>query len=738
MREPMTFPGGPLAPVDLGPLALRNRVFVPGDTTNFGLQNRPTDRTAAYHAARARGGVGLIITEAIRVHPTSAGRSISLGSFDDESIPAYAAVTEAVHAEGTAILAQIMHAGRQANGDATRTAAWSASALPWAAGSHIPHAMGRQDISTIVAAFAAAAGRMQTAGFDGLEVHAGHGHLLQQFLSPVTNYRTDGYGGNLDARLRLTREVLAAVQQHCDLPVGLRISADEFLPGGLAPDQMIEIVGLLAAEFPLLYVHVSHSAYHGSWTLATQMADMSFGHAPFRAHAGMFKQALPELPVLAVCRLDSLPEAAELIDAGEADLVGLARPHIADPDLVRKTLEGRSDQIRSCLACNQACIGRVEQNLPISCVVNPEVGVEREWSRAWASAAPAAGRRALVVGGGPAGLEAALSAHRAGHAVTLAERAPELGGTLAVAARVPGRERLGLLVAEQIRDVRACGIEVRPGVEIDAAAVLTGGWDDDVVATGAQPTARDLGPGVPVIDAVSAVSRLPDGPIEGTVVVLDDEGTWAAASLAEALARQGARVHLVSPTASLAGRITTYSRLALLPRLRESGVRAHLMRSVAGTGPGQITLTDTLSGGPRSRGTGTPGTPSTSGPRSPAAHWWPRCWPGTAGWTTWSTTPGSCRAAWPWTPRPTSSPPSSTSTSPGPSGCPGLPIRRCARAPATWSTSAPPTATSRCSTPWRTASARRGSCTWPACWPWNGRRTGSGSTRSGRRSCRPT
>jgi 2,4-dienoyl-CoA reductase-like NADH-dependent reductase (Old Yellow Enzyme family)/thioredoxin reductase len=600
MTDTMTSPGGLLAPVSLGPLRLRNRVFVPGHTTNFGHGNTPTARTAAYLAARARGGVGMVITEAVRVHPTSAGRSISLGSFDDASIPAYAAVTEAVHAEGAVIVAQIMHAGRQASGDATRTAAWSASALPWAAGSHIPHAMGRADIATVVAAFGAAARRMRSAGFDGLEVHLGHGHLLQQFLSPVTNQRTDGYGGDLDGRLRLTREVLTAVQGAVPaMPVGLRISADEFLPGGLTPSDMVEIVALLAAEFPLLYVHVSHSAYHGSWSLSTQMADMSFGHAPFRHHAAIFRKALPGLPVLAVCRLDSLPEAAELVAAGEADLVGLARPHITDPDLVRKTLEGRAHEIRSCLACNQACIARVEQSLPISCVVNPEVGVEREWAGAWDATAEAAGRRVLVVGGGPAGLEAALSAHRAGHTVTLLERSPELGGTVALAARVPGRERLGLLATELIRDVHAAGIDVQTGTVADAAAIADGAWDDVVVATGARRVPRDLGTGVPVIDAASAVGRVAVGttdPATGTVVVLDDEGFWTAASLAEALARQGCRVHLVSPTPSLAARITTYSKLALVPRLRELGIRAHLMHTAAVTGPGHVTLTDGLSG----------------------------------------------------------------------------------------------------------------------------------------------
>ncbi|BCJ62417.1 NAD(P)-binding protein [Micromonospora endophytica] len=588
-----------LTPVLLGPVQLRNRVFVPGHTTNFGHRNEPTARLAAYHAERARGGVGLIITEAIRVHPTSAGRSISLGSFSDQVIPAYRAVTDAVHEHGARIFAQLMHAGRQANGDATRTAAWSSSPVPWAAGAHVPHAMGRQDIAVVVQAFAAAARRMHRAGFDGLEVHAGHGHLLQQFLSPHTNQRTDGYGGSLDNRLRLTREVLGAVRSATDLPIGLRVSADEFLPGGLDPDAVVEIVARLRADFPLSYVHVSHSAYHGSYSLATQMADMSFGHAPFRHHAARFKREFPDLPVLAVCRLDSLPEAAELIAAGEADLVGLARPHIADPHLVVKAVEGRQHEVRSCLACNQGCIGRLETSLPISCVVNPEVGAEREWRTAWDELDRSPGRRrVLVVGGGPAGLAAAVAARRAGHHVDLAEAGAALGGQLAIAAQVPGRERLDLLTRDLATQVHAAGVEVRLGWRPGVGEVLDGGYHDVVVATGSRPARRSLPGGPPVLDLWQAVTRLVAPPeaaqLAGTFVVIDDEGTWAAASVAEGIARRGGKVHLVSPTAGIAARITTYSRLALLKRLADLRVVAHPLRTVHPADATTVLLTGPL------------------------------------------------------------------------------------------------------------------------------------------------
>ncbi|MFS8204238.1 FAD-dependent oxidoreductase [Streptomyces sp. CWNU-52B] len=591
-----------LSPVSLGPVRLRNRVFVPGHTTNFGHANHPTERHAAYHGERARGGVGLIITEGIRVHPTSAGRHISLGSFDDDSVPAYSAVARAVQAHGTRLFAQLLHTGRQANGDATRTAAWSPGTTPWAAGTHIPHAMGRADIAVVVRAFGAAARRMRQAAYDGVEIHLGHGHLIEQFLSPFTNTRTDAYGGSPDGRLRFTREVLAEVlAQAPGLPMGIRISADEFLPGGLTPVDMVEIVDLLRQEFPLLYVHVSHAAYHGSYSLGTQMADMSFGHAQFRHHAALFKKEIPDLPVLAVCRLDSLPEAALLVAAGEADLVGLARPHIADPYLVRRAEEGRPHDVRSCIACNQGCVGRLEANLPIACVVNPEVGAEQEWADLRA-ADPVPPRRVLVVGGGPAGMEAALSAHRAGHEVTLAEAGPVLGGTVLVAAGVPGRERLGLMVTDLVRELAGTDVDVRLGERVTAQDLLPGGrlngFDDVVVATGARPGRRELPGGPPVFDVLEAITALkpPGSPLRGTVLVRDDQGTWAAASVAESLAGDGAQVHILSPTASFASKITTYSKLALTSRLGELGIRSHVMREVSAAHGDTVVLRDTLGG----------------------------------------------------------------------------------------------------------------------------------------------
>lgn len=570
-----------LSPFRLGNIQLRNRVFLPGHTTDFGLNNLPTNRNTEYLAARARGGVGLIISEAIRIHPTSAGRNLTLGAFDDNCIDAYQKLTDGVHEFGSAIFAQIMHAGRQANGDATRTAAWSSSAIPWTVGANVPHVMSHGDIEAMVRAFGLAAVRMQRSGFDGLEVHIGHGHLIQQFLSPATNNRTDKYGGLLVNRIRFAEEVLSEIIKSVpDFVVGIRISADEFLPNGLDPSQMVEIVDLLLQKFDLGFVHVSHSAYHGSWTLPSQFADMNFGHAPYRHHAGIFKSAFPNLAVLAVCRLDTLTEAQELLENNEADLVGLARPHIADPGLVSKFEQNRELDVRSCIACNQECIGRVEKSLPISCVVNPEVGAERIWREI--RMRPKASRKVLIIGGGPAGMKAAVAASEAGHQVTLLEASATLGGQVAVAAKLKKRERFGLLVQDLIRDLSKSNVKIKLNTKVSDLSEIYDQYDQIIVATGSDFAPRNFGVGIEVITPLQAIAKFANikGNPNQSVVVLDEEGSWIAGSIAEELATNGFQVYLISPTASLFGQITMYSKLALIPRLKELGVRVYLSSKI--------------------------------------------------------------------------------------------------------------------------------------------------------------
>jgi len=581
-----------LEPVTAGRLRLRNRVVMPAHTTNFAVDGGFSPRHLAYHRERAAGGVGLIITEGMRVHPSSLGRGNTVSAFDDEIVETLGELVRTVHAEGAKLAAQLLHVGRQAGGHNVLTAPWGASAIPWTGTAAIPHVMTTAEIREVVTNFGAAAARADTAGADAIEVHLGHGHLLQQFLSPASNHRTDGYGGDLTGRLRFAREAIEAVLEAAPTtPIILRISGDEFLPGGLDLPRMLEVVGLLVADYPVDLLHVSHSAYVGTSTVATQIADMSFPVLPFRHLPRAFKKAFPDLPVLAVCRVDNLDNAQQLIDDGDADLVALARAHIASPKLVRRRLEISGPPARDCIACNQGCAGRLELGLPISCVVNPEAGLEREWAalRTTASAGPR--RRVLVVGGGPAGLEAATSAASIGHDVTLVEAATTLGGALGLAARL--RSGFTMMIDQLAESARYHGVDVRLGVRADES-LLAGNWDHIVLATGGTPARGDSDDLFPTV----ALARAIDDPaaVGDHVVVVDEEGGTTALALADHLLHHGGRVTLVSAQPALAWRVPVYTKPALLDRLRGRPFAAALLRAPTGMRGHDLVCLDPMSG----------------------------------------------------------------------------------------------------------------------------------------------
>ncbi|MBL7253307.1 oxidoreductase [Paractinoplanes lichenicola] len=665
-----------LTSFDLGPARIKNRIFVAPHTTNFGAagRNLVTERHLDYHRERARGGAGLIITEGIRVHPTSL-RRLGIHAYDDEALAGLTALADVVHAEDTRLFAQLLHTGRHSGDE--HQGSWGAGPAPWSTGAHSPHVMNAYDLDAVIAGFAAAAARVVEAGFDGMEVHLGHGHLLQQFLSPLTNDRRDGYGGSFEARARLAREVLVAVVDAVAgrAAVGLRLSADEFLPGGLGPDDVVRIVAHLREVAPVDFLHVSHSAYVGAASLSTQMADMSYGRAPFRHLPARFKREFPDVPVLAICRIDTLATGASMVAAGEADLVGFARAHIAEPALTRRTLaltgtsnaqasaanaqaagtsarDGGADgpglvrrAPRHCIACNQGCNANLEAITPITCTVNPAVGDERAW--ATAEAAHPSPRSVLVVGAGPAGLEAAITAARRGHRVVLADAADAPGGSLPDVARI--RPGFALLLDDLLTELDTSDVIRRFGAEVTAATVAALSPDVVVLATGAtthpadaltllsgplhapsgmQPDdtprrctprivagdtsaqhgdatfiarsaaplgdARVAGNGPPVLELRDVV-RDPES-AGAVTLVLDELGSWEAFALAEYLAARGTTVRLVSPLASMAPRITVYSRLGLAERLRAAGVRVFTMHRPTAADGDAVTITHTVDG----------------------------------------------------------------------------------------------------------------------------------------------
>lgn len=583
-----------LSPGNIGNFETRNRVVLPGHTTNFGSKNLPTDRNIEYLARRAEGGVGTIITEAIRIHPSSSGRSISLGSFDDESVPHYKKLTDRIHEFDTRIIAQLAHLGRQANGDSTRAAPWSPSTTPWAKGAQIPHEMSHDDIRLIVDAFVQAAVRMEKAHFDGLEIHVGHGHLIQQFLSQATNQRTDKYGGSRENRLRFLVEILEGIFTNVSISVGLRVSVDEFLQNGMGPEDNLQLLEEVTKRYPISFIHASHSAYNASYSLSTQMADMHFPPMPFIEHASLVKKEFQNIPVIAVCRVDNLENANQIIEAGQADFVALARPHIADPDLVNKFSGTNTNPVRSCLACNQACIGRVEKNLPISCVVNPEVGLEKVWSKVVKISDRQLDRQKVVIGGGPAGMSAALVLANGGSKVTLFESQNQLGGAVRIAASASGRERLALSVLELEKLVsNHPGIDIHLGTRFDYEKIQEFDRSQFIVATGAVHESRHYDTVIPVMTYTEALQQVHDSPsrfAQKNFVIFDEQGNYDVASVAETFAQIGGRVHYVTPLTSLFPNINTYIKLNLLDRLRGLPISIHLMSDFSGANGNSVEM----------------------------------------------------------------------------------------------------------------------------------------------------
>jgi 2,4-dienoyl-CoA reductase-like NADH-dependent reductase (Old Yellow Enzyme family)/thioredoxin reductase len=591
---------GCFEPARIGNVEVRNRIFVPAHTTNFGRNHLPTDQHVAYHEARARGGAGLIIMESLRVHETSLGKPQGLAAYDPRCIEPLRKIADAVHRHDTPILGQIIHLGRQVDGDALRLPSWGPSAIAWDAAATAPHVMHRADLEAVVVGHVRSAHNVLEARFDGIEVHVGHGHLLQQFLSPATNRRDDEYGGGEPNRMRLAVDVLRALRDEFgpDVCMGIRVSGDEYASGGLTIDDMCRIVPALVAHQQIDFVNVSHSAYHGAYSLSTQIADMAFAADHFRHLAPRIKHSLRAsghtMPVMAVCKFRTLRDAEDVLAAGDADLVGMARAHIADPDLVRKALERREDEQRTCVGCNQGCAGFLEKGLPITCVVNPSVGRERTWSPDPRDDPASTPLDVAIVGGGPAGLEAAWVAAARGHRVELFEADLELGGQLRAVEQMPKRNDFLALLREQIAACRRNGVSIHTGTAIDAKRLSTLDVDHVVMATGAHPTVvefPDGGVGLTLADALAAVWQPGQ-----RVAVYDLLGDWASASVVEHLADLGAKVTYVTPVAGYVWKVTRYSKTAMATRWRDADVAIQLLRSARSYDDGEFVVKDVSNG----------------------------------------------------------------------------------------------------------------------------------------------
>jgi len=531
-------------PQQLGPVEVRNRIVFSAHLTNYARDGRPTEQHAAYYAARAAGGTGLIITEEHSTHPTDWPYEKLIHGFHRDVIPGYRKMTDAVHRHRVPIFAQINHNGGQASSMYSRLPVWAPSPVADPLFREVPKAVTHAEIDEIVAGYALVAEHCAEGGFDGIELQCSHSSIVRGFLSPATNHRTDDYGGSLENRTRLLVDIVAAVRREIGgrLALGVRICGDELIEDGTTVDDAVRIAEIVEATGHVDYINTSIGVATASLFMIEASMHIPPGYAMFIPSA--IRKAV-DLPVVGVGRFKDPLQAERALAEGHCDLVGVVRGQIADAEFVAKARAGSTDETRLCLSCNQECVGRMGLNRWLGCIENPRTGRESEGvGEVRLTPKP---RKVMVVGAGPAGLQAAIAARRNGHDVTVFEKDERAGGQVALAASVPNRAEFGDMIRNQLTECRRLGVDVRYGVGVWAGLVDEQQPDHVIVATGAEPIRPYWVPddAANVID----VREVLDGSVQpfGEVVVFDEIGFHHATSTAEVLADRGCSVEIITP-----------------------------------------------------------------------------------------------------------------------------------------------------------------------------------------------
>lgn len=577
-------------PIKLGNLEIKNRTFRPAHATDLG-GGRMSDRLIAYHEERARGGVGLIINEIGSVHPST---HMYQNLFEPDYDVGMRKLVDRIKPHGTRLFQQLWHGGHCNGWDGT--VPWSSSDLPNVESGHVPVRMTKAMIDEVIGAYADAARRMEACGLDGVDLHGAHGYLPAQFFSPLTNDRDDEYGGPIENRMRFMLEVLTAIRSNVssNFVVGIRVGND-LAPGGVSEEDTILLVRTLEEKGLVDYFNVSIGNYARNDKMIGGMNEPTGYQLPTSVP---ITQAV-KLPTLITGRFRTLEEIDQVIRAGEADMVGLVRAMIADPRLVAKSLAGESDRVRPCIACNQACVTNLLIGAPMECAVNPGTGHELERGDHLLTPAPEA-RTVLVIGGGPAGMEAARVAATRGHSVILAEANPYLGGALRAAGKVPTRHNLLDIITWLEEEIFRLGVEVRLSSYLDADDVLEIGADVVIVATGSMERMNGvqmshLGEPIRNVERKGVISSTElfmatPSNLGKSAVVVDDVGHFEGLGSAEYLINQGLDVTYVTPRREIAPLART--TLMVEPYLqRMEGKPFHYMIRTRGIAIGESDIT---------------------------------------------------------------------------------------------------------------------------------------------------
>jgi 2,4-dienoyl-CoA reductase (NADPH2) len=485
-----------------------------------------------------------VITEEHSTHPTDWPYEKLIHGFHRDVIPGYRRITEAVHRHRVPIFAQINHNGGQASSMYTRLPVWAPSPVPDPLFREVPKAVDEDEIAEIIAGYATVAEHCAEGGFDGIELQCSHSSIVRGFLSPATNHRTDRWGGSLENRARLLVAIVAAVRGAIGdgMALGVRLCGDELIDGGTTIDEAVEVARMVEATGQVDYINTSIGVATATLFMIEASMHIPPGYALFIPSA--IRKAV-DLPVVGVGRFKDPLQAERALAEGHCDLVGVVRGQIADAEFAAKARAGAVEETRLCLSCNQECVGRMGLNRWLGCIENPRTG--REALGVGAVRRTATAKDVMVVGAGPAGLQAAIAAARNGHRVTVYERDTEPGGQVRLAALVPNRAEFGDLVRNQLSECRRLGVRLELGVGVWPGLVEEKAPDHVVVAMGSEP-ARPWWVGEGVVNAVDVRAVL-DGTapaVHGSVVVIDEVGFHQATSVAELLADRGCAVEVVT------------------------------------------------------------------------------------------------------------------------------------------------------------------------------------------------
>ena len=572
-----------LQPFSIKHLQLRNRVFSSSHEPAYGDGGMPTDRYRLYHVEKAKGGIAMTMTAGgAVVSPDSPPAFGNLHAYDDTIVPWIRRLTDDVHEQGAAVMIQLTHLGRRTG--------WAqddwlpvvgASPIREAAHRTIPKEAEDWDIDRIVGHYADAAERMQTGGMDGIELEA-YGHLIDQFWSPLTNRRTDEYGGSIDNRLRFAMNVFRAIRDRVgpDFIVGTRIAIDEVLPGGIDTVAGLDIVRRLEDAGLIDFVNVIRGNIATDADLTEVIPIHGMRSAPHLDFAGRVREATA-LPVLHASKIDDVATARHAIAEGKLDLVGMTRAHIADPHIVRKLIERREAEIRPCVGATY-CLDRIYEAGEALCIHN--AATSREATMPHQISPALKQRRVVVVGGGPGGLEAARIAGERGHDVLVLEAMPWTGGQVRLAARNHRRRDLMGMIEWRDAELARLGVEVRCDVFAELADIVDAEPDVVIVATGGLPQTPELELGA---DRVFTSWDVLGGDVTptGDVLLFDDNGTHSALSAAEMIARSGANLEIVTPERMLGIEVGGMNHVPYARAFNETDTRITLNQRVRAVRP---------------------------------------------------------------------------------------------------------------------------------------------------------